>query len=47
MDSLDEQLSARGVKDVEIIDDCGHMGHLEEPEICVAALNRFFESITF
>ena len=45
MDSLDQQLSARSVKDVEIIDDCGHMGHLEDPEICTLALFRFFESI--
>lgn len=46
MDSLDQQLSSCSVKDVEIIDDCGHMGHLEDAEICTTALARFFESIT-
>ncbi|MBL4624629.1 MAG: alpha/beta hydrolase [Flavobacteriales bacterium] len=43
INSLDLQLRAKAVVDVEIIENCGHMGHIEEPEQCQKVLRRFFK----
>ncbi|MBL4651754.1 MAG: alpha/beta fold hydrolase [Flavobacteriales bacterium] len=45
LNSLDNQLSAKSVIDVEIIENCGHMGHIEEPEQSKKALKRFFKKV--
>ena len=45
IDSLGIQLDAKSVIDVELIENCGHMGHIEEPEQCKKALTRFFNKV--
>lgn len=45
IDTLDVQLSAKAVKDVEIIEKCGHMGHIEAKAQCQEALRRFIAKL--